>query len=383
MAEVTYYFDDYDVSEVWLFFPESLVNGLLLSFASGYNGESEYLNSNTSDGTDLGSIAKVELRVYGRRIAYQGTTTLHLQPVFIGGDGDSHLTDIPAHPADYAWSSWINITTDPNAPNPWTWAAVESLGCDAIISATGADAVAASKVEIRVTYLPSQSPDKRSYNGIILGVAVRKQIGKEIIFRVRRGNGFFNSKEGVSYQDRYDYVVPSSINNPEAEPGRANMRAAVDYWKNILTADQQGVYNKRALKFKELSGYSLFIKEALNGEVSMYVDRGDPASVDFGIGDFEIDGAWHTLDLSAYIALTARAVLLDLDFDNTSANRHITIRKKGNVNNYNHFDVATKVAAQEEHAQAIVTPNSSREIEYKISGAGWTDLNFTVRGWWT
>lgn len=224
---------------------------------------------------------------------------------------------------------------------------------------------------------------KRSINGIPLGVRVRRQTSKAFIFRVRMGNGAHGAIAGHRYQDKYTYFVPGSINNPEGEPSRANYRAAVDYWKNVLTADQIKAYNKRARQYRGLIGYNLFLKEALTGVYKMFVDRGDPASFDFILTDFTRDGAWHELDLSAFIPSIARAVLIDIDFDNSSANKHITLRKNGNSNNFNHFDVATKVAGQDEHAMAIVVPDSTRKIEYNITAAGWTEITFSVRGWWT
>ena len=99
--------------------------------------------------------------------------------------------------------------------------------------------------------------------------------------------------------------------------------------------------------------------------------------------DFTRDGAWHDLDLSAFIPTTARAVLIDIDFDNSNANKHITLRKNGNTNDINHFDTATKVAAQEEHDMAIITPDSNRLIEYKIDSGNWQTIAMSVRGWWT
>ena len=125
------------------------------------------------------------------------------------------------------------------------------------------------------------------------------------------------------------------------------------------------------------------MREALQGKIAMYVDRGDPAALDFVIGDFTKDAAWHDLNLSAIIPATAAAVLINIDYDNNAANQHITLRKKGNSNNFNHFKVHTRVAAQNDHALAIVSPDANRVIEYSVANAGWNTLGMTVRGWWT
>jgi len=72
---------------------------------------------------------------------------------------------------------------------------------------------------------------KVAYRRKELGTQVRKQLNKEIIYRVRPGNGHAGAIAGVVYQDKYKYVVPTSINNPESDPNRIQLAAAVDYWK--------------------------------------------------------------------------------------------------------------------------------------------------------
>lgn len=105
---------------------------------------------------------------------------------------------------------------------------------------------------------------KRSFANIPLGVRVRKQLGKQVIFRVRRGNGYAGSVAGIAYQDKYKYVVPSSINNPQSDSVRALYATAVSNWKNVLTDEQKAIYNKRATKGLKMSGYNLYIREYIN-----------------------------------------------------------------------------------------------------------------------
>jgi hypothetical protein len=115
-------------------------------------------------------------------------------------------------------------------------------------------------------------PAKKMYSGITLGFYVRKTLGRGprelpppetgcVIFRVRRGNGYYGSKANVLYQDKYDYFIPSSINNVESQPIREAFALAVSNWKNILTANEKKQYNKRASKGMNMSGYNLYIKE--------------------------------------------------------------------------------------------------------------------------
>ena len=224
---------------------------------------------------------------------------------------------------------------------------------------------------------------KRSISGIPLGMWVRKQFGHQFIFRVRMGNGSYGSIDGHRYQDKFTYVVPGNINNPEGEPSRANFRAAVDYWKNVLTAEQKRKYNVRAYRFKGLSGYCLFIKEALNGVYPMYVDRGDPASVDFVYTDLTRDGAWHDLDLSSIIPTTARAILIELDIESAHTDNHFLFRKDGNTYNINHTGAVTKANNKDQHKTCIVATSNTQKVEYKADTATWSLIDIVVRGWWT
>ena len=127
---------------------------------------------------------------------------------------------------------------------------------------------------------------KRMYDGVFIGYGIRGTIGKTKTYRVRRGNGFFGANLGEEYQDKFNYTVPGSINNPESDPYRAVLRAAVQHWQYALTGAEKKEYNRRASHGLRMSGYNLFIREVMLGRVHMYVDRGDPAAVDFVAGDF-------------------------------------------------------------------------------------------------
>lgn len=223
----------------------------------------------------------------------------------------------------------------------------------------------------------------RMLRTLVLGLEIRKDFGKQVIYRVRAGRNFYGVALGYPLQDKYKYVVPSSINNPEGEPWRRQLIAAVHKWKYDLSPAQKKAYNARVTSGMHMSGYNLFIREAMKGLVDMFVDRGDPADYDFEIGDFTQDDAWHTLSLAALITLGAKLILFDFDYRNIAANRHIVLRKNGQSNNINHAQVHTRVAAQDDHAMMVVAPDANRVIEYKVSTAGWAHINASVRGWWT
>lgn len=150
---VTYYFNSYDNTlPFWDNNPERMVDNVLANYASGTAGilpEGQRLNVNTCPGTDLGTISKVELRVYGYCSANLPTGII-LRPVFTGGQGTNQSEPITTTPS---WSSYFDITSDTNAPSPWTWSAVDSLDATAFVPGSfNTKTYYASKVEIRVTY---------------------------------------------------------------------------------------------------------------------------------------------------------------------------------------------------------------------------------------
>lgn len=223
-----------------------------------------------------------------------------------------------------------------------------------------------------------------------IGFQIRGTIGKgpkcpgpAYTYRVRRGAGGFYSTEGELYQDKYLYTAAMAAIDTGTPPTKANLAAAVDYWKTILSESEKEEYNRRAVRAMHMSGYNLFLREALKGVVHMWVDRGDVSSLDFEIADFTKDNAWHDLDLTAIIPTTARLILMDFDYNNTSNERHIEIRKQGQTYNFNHTEIHTRVAAQADHAMMVVSCGINRIIEYKMAAVGWTELAMTVRGWWT
>lgn len=230
---------------------------------------------------------------------------------------------------------------------------------------------------------PSTANWKRSFAGIPLGLWVRRQIAKQVIFRVRRGNGHRGAILGKAYQDKYKYFVPASINNAASEPYRIQWAAAIDYWQNILTTEEKQAYNERATHGFHMSGYNLFIREAMKGEIEMFVNRGDPASFDFTVANFTTDNTWRELNLSAIIPTTARAVLLELNPATSASGKEFIFRSYGNTNTINHTGVVTKITPGIQHKTCIVAVDANRKIEYKAVVATWNTLDLVVRGWWT
>jgi len=223
----------------------------------------------------------------------------------------------------------------------------------------------------------------RVYSGIILGRRIRGSIAKTRTFRIRPGNGYYDSVEGDEYQDQYAYFVPASINNVQAAPYRAQWIAAVRKWRYDLTAATKEVYNKRASKGLHMSGYNLFMREAMKGLVQMYVDRGDIAAYDKAKEDLTLDGAWNTWDLSSIVPAGAAAVFIIGHVEGGAVDWKIEFRKNGNSNEINHGGMETIRANVTRHRSSIVSCDANRVIQYKADNESWTTLNLAVRGWWT
>jgi len=152
---VTYYFNDYDTNEAWTINPSWMVDGdTRNSSSTSLDGDVELCDNNTCPGTNLGSISKVEIRVFG--FCPIGERDIILRPVLHGRDGNNYTYDASFMPA---WSEWFDITTDPCRGNPgmakWSWSEVQDLDCDVEAEDMFFGpwfVLECSKVEIRVTY---------------------------------------------------------------------------------------------------------------------------------------------------------------------------------------------------------------------------------------
>lgn len=96
------------------------------------------------------------------------------------------------------------------------------------------------------------------YNGQPIGRKIRGQIGKEVIYRVRKGNGYVGSTVGRTYQDRYRYFVPSTIMHPNGDASRTLFAEAVSAWQSLSSAEKQQ-YSSTASRRGGLTGYNLFV----------------------------------------------------------------------------------------------------------------------------
>lgn len=114
----------------------------------------------------------------------------------------------------------------------------------------------------------------------------------------------------------------------------------------------------------------------------VFIDRGDPAAIDYTTGDFTKDNTWRDLDLSGIIPENAQGVVLNLRMNITVVNKFFALREKGNVN-ANNIARAYSQAANITYAADLICPlPTSRILEYIIAPGVWTILDLTVKGWW-
>ena len=226
-------------------------------------------------------------------------------------------------------------------------------------------------------------PEVETFEGEWIGKGIHGTIAKNKTYKVNRGNGYYGTKVGVRYQKKFNYVVPSSINNPESEPYRVHLKAAVLKWQNGLTDAEKKEYNRRATRRYRMGGYHLFMREAMLGKVDMFVDRGDPAAVDFVDTDLTIDGAWHTLNLSAIIPKVAKSILLKSRVQAGGIGDRIRYRRAGNSNEINTCSCEALRANALRRRMSVVAVNGAQEIEYNADNVAWATLEIIVRGWWT
>lgn len=107
----------------------------------------------------------------------------------------------------------------------------------------------------------------KMYAGIPVGLLIRRDIGKDKIFRVRHGNGYYGSILGELIQDKFDYVVP----DPNAENvgivNKNDFAAAVAAWQ-ALPGSTKAWWDQEAKRLRlVMSGYNLYIRKYRLGEL--------------------------------------------------------------------------------------------------------------------
>jgi hypothetical protein len=156
-----FYFNDTTATNSNWSNPGNMVDGNINSYAQagsipGAYQQLNHGNSATIPVTDK-YIEKVELRVYGRDGEGPNISAFNLYPVF-GGSVQGNSQNLRSFLGPIrSWTPWIDITTDPFAPESWTWQDVVNLDTklEAIIGSPGGglgDVLEVNKIELQVTY---------------------------------------------------------------------------------------------------------------------------------------------------------------------------------------------------------------------------------------
>jgi hypothetical protein len=97
-------------------------------------------------------------------------------------------------------------------------------------------------------------------------------------------------------------------------------------------------------------------------------DLGDPASFDFQLSDLNVTTGYHNLNLSSFIPIGSKAVLLRVRVASDQIGDGIYFRKPGNSNAWNITPCFILVVNQIHNLDIIVFVSDDREISYNVSG---------------
>ncbi len=124
------------------------------------------------------------------------------------------------------------------------------------------------------------------------------------------------------------------------------------------------------------------VSDFSGGSGGGFVDRGDPATVDFSVGDFITDNTWRDLDLSSIVTDSAAvAVVLHVTMNDGAAGSRFLFRKKGNSNSRAVAGTQTQVANVVLSADFTIPCDTNQIVQYLGDNLTFTAINVTVLGW--
>jgi len=126
----------------------------------------------------------------------------------------------------------------------------------------------------------------------------------------------------------------------------------------------------------------MFASGSISSLGDRFINRGDLDAVDFAVGDFTKDEAWHDLDLSGIIPVTCKLVMLRLVCNASVIGRAVLLKTKGDTGEKNIDEHYVSVINQPFGFTGFIIPDANRKIEYFMSTTGWVTLNLTISGWW-
>ena len=265
MSEVTYYFNAY-VTGVWTD-PAKMVDGILTNYGSTTStGATQVLTGNDCPGTDLGTITKVEIRAYGYGDA---DDLLELIAVFAAGDGNLKSAAPGTSPV---WSAYYNITTDTNAPSPWTWSAVQSLDCKVIFTKSDkSNTMRCARVEIRVTYefYPEAPTDLASPSQTETTIDLTWTLGAncdKTLIRFKEGSYPTGVADGIlAYFDTGELVTVESVEDSIIQDSYITTGAL---YGGYVTREAEKVYS---FPISTITNVSFYLNKTLSPSGTVYI----------------------------------------------------------------------------------------------------------------
>jgi hypothetical protein len=117
------------------------------------------------------------------------------------------------------------------------------------------------------------------------------------------------------------------------------------------------------------------------GTTHIYVDRGDPSSHDWTVGNFTTDYTWRDLDCSSIVPAGATAIHFRVSLDDGVVGSLFQLRENGNSNTRNLTLQRIQVANKYIDADMWCSCDSNRVVEYRGSNVTFSAIDVTIRGW--
>jgi hypothetical protein len=130
----------------------------------------------------------------------------------------------------------------------------------------------------------------------------------------------------------------------------------------------------------ELSAKHNEVHRGAYSSSGIFVDRGDPAVVDYDQTTLTSDGNYHDLDLSGVVPVGAKAVMLAIWYKHTIPGSYMRFRQNGNSYAVNCVDVTAQVNGIYFSTELIIQCDANRVIEY-VSSSSPVGINVVVMGW--
>lgn len=123
------------------------------------------------------------------------------------------------------------------------------------------------------------------------------------------------------------------------------------------------------------------IREAVSLDVG-YVDRGPLTGPDFFLVNFTTDGTWNTLDLSALVPVSAKAVIISFMVNSPpppAGFARLSPSFHGAARNVTYLQIP--FATRDLYYQKTISLDGNRTIDYNFANIAWTSINCWVTAW--